>query len=244
MLRFTSFQILKMNNKNQKEKDIKKYFPYFASDDDNKLNDDTTFKDKLYYTPPNNKEAVDKLGGFVFWLIENNPMESKPKENNLYNPENYTNSDIIPLNNDILFYDNKGYFLGNNLASFTLDFFMISKYSHFLVYVQIPFNRHKAGYFSCSPLIDPIPINRYVTSNDFTRFIFEVIYLLILILFTLDKFFIYLNIMSTLIKEDFDSLSETKQMIFANSSPINKFYRFDLSKYQNVKSCVICYTYL
>lgn len=239
----TTLQMLKMNNKNQKEKDIKKYFPYFASDDDNKLNDDTTFKDKLYYTPPNNKEAVDKLGGFVFWLIENNPMESKPKESNLYNPENYTNSDIIPLNNDILFYDNKGYFLGNNLASFTLDFFMISKYSHFLVYVQIPFNRHKAGYFSCSPLIDPIPINRYVTSNDFTRFIFEVIYLLILILFTLDKFFIYLNIMSTLIKEDFDSLSETKQMIFANSSPINKFYRFDLSKYQNVKSCVICYTF-
>lgn len=179
---------------------------------------DLTFQDASYsstfyasYISVGNTTAINKCGGFVYYTGVKHPRcETAFKKN----------------------YTTYSYFmLQNNLGSLNMDMGVFSMYFDYAMYFTISIVRVAMGRLNFSIDYSMVPINRYVTSRDFSRLILEIIYYAFVIYYFCVEFSeVYTSVRKELVEDYKKATINDKR--FEDSSPLNKFIRFDIEKYK------------
>lgn len=125
----------------------------------------------------------------------------------------------------------KAIFNMSNLASFFIDFAVFSLYEDYAVLLSMAFVKNQIGVITNTFEYKIVPINRYVSYNDFIRTVLECLYLILsaiiifLLLQQISMFFI------DFYKRDYDS--DPNKETFKDSSFLNKFFRIDFNAFKN-----------
>lgn len=208
-----------------------------SCEDDSEMKNAVNYQTKISYTEANKDNALNKCGGYVYWFAYTSPNTEDSKEN-------ITVKDNLGIKNTNTNYEeNLENIFKYNLGAISFDMFLTGTNDAFMIYIKSEFIRELNGKFVNYFNIDVIPINRYVNAKDFTRFCFEAIYFIVLIIIAFQEFIQYIEIFAKVIDDEFKSQDEATQLKFANSNVINKFFRFDMSKYKSRTSCVILYMF-
>ena len=124
-----------------------------------------------------------------------------------------------------------------NYGRITLDFFLVSENYDYILYFVVNLLIHPSGAKKKRLYANIIPVNRFITINDFNILVVTIVCYVLYFYF----FFKIIYAIWLLIKEEMlnsyrrSGDSET----FKDSPLINKFYQFDVSSYKNDKGFLL-----
>ena len=176
---------------------------------------DSSSKYSLIYHKSGDNYTINSCGGYSFFIGDTCPFLDM-------------DSDFVKFINIM---ENKNY------GRITLDFFLVSENYDYILYFVVNLLIHPSGAKKKRLYANIIPVNRFITINDFNILVVTIVCYVLYFYF----FFKILYAIWLLIKEEMMNSyrrsgdSET----FKDSPLINKFYQFDVSSYKNDKGCLL-----
>ena len=139
----------------------------------------------------------------------------------------------IDIDNNKDFENNINIISRSNLGRTSLDFFIVSQNYDFIIYFVINVFYHPSGAMRKELFANIIPVNRFITYNDFNITIITIVcYILFFYFFFKILYSIWLLIREQMLNSYYNSGGYE---IYKDSPLINKFYQFNVSNYQNEK---------
>ena len=173
------------------------------------ISDISLNRENIKYYKKGDNYTINSCSGYVYMIFDKCP----------YNESDFNNY------NDIISY--------SNLGRTTLDFFIISQNYDFIIYFVINLFYHPSGAMRKQLFANIIPVNRFITYNDFNITVITIVcYILFFYFFFKILYSIWLLIREQILSSYYNS---GNYELFKDSPLINKFYQFNVSNYQNEK---------